>query len=58
MLRAVGITVGSLLFVLGMALLISIASNLNGKDSFTFMEMLFTCISAFTHSGSGSRSDC
>ena len=31
-LRAVGITVGSLLFVMAMALLISIASNLNGKD--------------------------
>ena len=50
-LRAVGITVGSLLFVMAMALLISIASNLNGKDSFTFMEMLFTCISAFATVG-------
>ena len=50
-LRAVGITVGSLLFVLAMALLISIASNLNGKDSFTFLEMLFTCISAFATVG-------
>ena len=51
MLRAVGITVGSLLFVMAMAMLISIASNLNGKDSFTFMEMLFTCISAFATVG-------
>ncbi|MGA0291694.1 MAG: potassium transporter TrkG, partial [Synechococcus sp.] len=50
-LRAVGITVGSLLFVMAMAMLISIASNLNGKDSFTFMEMLFTCISAFATVG-------
>ena len=50
-LRAVGITVGSLLFVLGMALLISIGSNLNGEDPFTFLEMLFTCISAFATVG-------
>ena len=35
-LRAVGITVGSLLFVMAMVLLISIASNLNGKDSFPY----------------------
>ena len=34
-----------------LAMLISIASNLNGKDSFTFMEMLFTCISAFATVG-------
>ena len=46
-LRAVGITVASLLFVLGMALLLSLGSNLNGEDTFTFLEMLFTCISAF-----------
>ena len=46
-LRAVGITVASLLFVLGMALLLSLGSNLNGEDPFTFLEMLFTCISAF-----------
>ena len=32
-------------------MLISIASNLDGKDSFTFMEMLFTCISAFATVG-------
>ena len=50
-LRAVGITVSSLLFVLGMALLISIGSNLNGEDPFTFLEMLFTCISAFATVG-------
>ena len=50
-LRAVGITVASLLFVLTMALLISVSSNLNGEDSFTFLEMLFTCISAFSTVG-------
>ena len=50
-LRAVGITVASLLFVLGMALLISIGSNLNGEDPFTFLEMLFTCVSAFATVG-------
>ena len=50
-LRAVGITVGSLLFVLGMALLISIGSNRNGEDPFPFLEMLFTCISAFATVG-------
>ena len=50
-LRAVGITVASLLFVLGMALLISIGSNLNGEDPFTFLEMLFTCIAAFATVG-------
>ena len=50
-LRAVGITVASLLFVLTMALLISVSSNLNGEDSFTFLEMLFTCISAFATVG-------
>ena len=57
-LRALGITVASLLFVLAMALLLSIASNLNGAEPFTFLEMLFTCISAFATVGLdlGSRS--
>ena len=50
-LRALGITVASLLFVLAMALLLSIASNLNGEEPFTFLEMLFTCISAFATVG-------
>ena len=49
--RAVGITVASLLFVLGMALLISLASNLDDRDDFTFLAMLFTCISAFATVG-------
>jgi trk system potassium uptake protein TrkH len=43
--------VASLLFVLGMALLISLASNLDGRDDFTFLAMLFTCISAFATVG-------
>ena len=50
-LRALGITVASLLFVLFMALMLSIATNLNGNEPFTFLEMLFTCISAFATVG-------
>ena len=50
-LRALSITSASLLFVLAMALLLSIASNLNGEEPFTFLEMLFTCISAFATVG-------
>ncbi len=50
-LKAVGITLGSFLFVLLMALLLSISSNLGGKEPFTFLEMLFTCISAFATVG-------
>ena len=50
-LRAVGITVGSLLFVLMMALLLSVSSDLGGEKSFSFLEMLFTCISAFATVG-------
>ncbi len=50
-LKAVGITVGSLLFVLMMALLLSISSNFDGDKPFSFLEMLFTCISAFATVG-------
>ncbi len=50
-LKAVGITVGSLLFVLGMALLLGMTTNLGGKEPFSFLEMLFTCISAFATVG-------
>ncbi len=50
-LKAVGITVASLLFVLVMALLLGISSNLKGEQPFTFLEMLFTCISAFATVG-------
>ena len=50
-LKAVGITVGSLLFVLIMALLLSLSNGLNGEENFSFLEMLFTCISAFATVG-------
>ncbi|KGG16858.1 MULTISPECIES: TrkH family potassium uptake protein [unclassified Prochlorococcus] len=50
-LKAVGITVGSLLFVLIMALLITMTSNLGDQQSFSFLEILFTCISAFATVG-------
>ena len=46
-LRALSITVASLLFVLGMALLLALSSNLSGEEPFTFLELIFTCISAF-----------
>mgnify|MGYP003322281965 CR=1 FL=1 len=50
-LKAVGITVGSLLFVLVMALLITMTSSFSGQDRFSFLEILFTCISAFATVG-------
>ena len=50
-LRAVSITVASLLFVLGMAMLLALSSNLKGDEPFTFLELLFTCISAFATVG-------
>ncbi len=50
-LKALAITVGSLLFVLVMALLLGISTNLVGEVPFTFLEMLFTCISAFATVG-------
>ncbi len=50
-LKALGITVGSLLCVLSMALLLSMTTNFGGKESFSFLEMLFTCISAFATVG-------
>ena len=50
-LKAVGITVGSLLFVLVMALILSMTSNVSAERPFTFLEMLFTCISAFATVG-------
>ena len=39
-LKAVGITVGSLLFVLTIALFLSISSNFTGEEPFSFLEML------------------
>ncbi|MBW3041143.1 TrkH family potassium uptake protein [Prochlorococcus marinus] len=50
-LKAVGITVGSLLFVLIMALLLSLSNGFNSGVNFSFLEMLFTCISAFATVG-------
>ena len=50
-LKAVGITVGSFLFVLIMALLLSLSNGLNTGENFSFLEMLFTCISAFATVG-------
>ncbi|WP_075507105.1 TrkH family potassium uptake protein [Prochlorococcus marinus] len=50
-LKAVGITVGSLLFVLLMAMLLSTTNTFVNKESFTFLEILFTCISAFATVG-------
>jgi len=50
-LKAVGITVGSLLFVLLMAMLLSTTNTFVKKESFTFLEILFTSISAFATVG-------
>tara|TARA_Y100001968_G_scaffold45599_1_gene35657 strand:- start:31661 stop:33064 length:1404 start_codon:yes stop_codon:yes gene_type:complete len=50
-LKAVGITVASLLFVLVMALLLSMTGGERGGEPFSFLEMLFTCISAFATVG-------
>ena len=50
-LKAVGITVASLLFVLIMGLLLSMTNGHGNKDSFSFLEMLFTCVSAFATVG-------
>ncbi|WP_320666592.1 TrkH family potassium uptake protein [Prochlorococcus sp. MIT 1307] len=50
-LKAVGITVASFLFVLLMALLLSLSSNFAVEMPFSFLEMLFTCISAFATVG-------
>ncbi|MFM7452881.1 MAG: potassium transporter TrkG, partial [Cyanobium sp.] len=48
--RAVGVTLASMLFVVGMALLLAL-DNTGGRtastESFTFLEKLFTCVSAF-----------
>jgi len=50
-LKAVGITVGSLLFVLLMVMLLSTTNTFVKRESFTFLEILFTCISAFATVG-------
>ena len=49
-LRAVGVTLASILFVVLMALLLGIgptAGGLPGHQAFSFIEKLFTCVSAF-----------
>jgi Trk-type K+ transport system membrane component len=49
-LRAVGVTLASLLFVVLMALLLGIgptAGGLPGHQAYSFLEKLFTCVSAF-----------
>jgi len=49
-LRAVGVTLASGLFVLGMTLLLGLGPTTGGEDlnqSVSFMEKLFTCMSAF-----------
>jgi Trk-type K+ transport system membrane component len=49
-LRAVGVTLASILFVVLMALLLGIgptSGGLPGHQAFSFIEKLFTCVSAF-----------
>jgi len=49
-LRAVGVTLASILFVVLMALLLGIgptAGGLPGHKAYSFLEKLFTCVSAF-----------
>ena len=54
-LRAVGVTLASVLFVVLMALLLGIGptagGGLPGYQSFSFLEKLFTCVSAFATVG-------
>ncbi len=50
-LKAVGITLGSILFVLMMTLLLGLSNNVTQEESFSFLEMLFTSISAFATVG-------
>ena len=49
-LRAVGVTLASVLFVVLMALLLGIgptAGGVPGRQAYSFLEKLFTCVSAF-----------
>jgi len=53
-LRAVGVTLASLLFVVVMALLLGLGRTTGGElgnEHFSFIEKLFTCISAFATVG-------
>ena len=46
-LRAIGVALASALFVLGMTLLLTLGTTTESSRSFTFLEKLFTCVSAF-----------
>jgi len=49
-LKAIGVTLGSVLFILLMALLLGLGNTTAGtpgSEAFTFLEKLFTCVSAF-----------
>jgi Trk-type K+ transport system membrane component len=53
-LRAIGVTIASLIFVLLMALLLGLGATDSGaptSSSFSFLEKLFTCMSAFATVG-------
>jgi trk system potassium uptake protein TrkH len=51
-LRAVGVTLASLLFVLLMVLLLGLDRSFNHQGhAFSFLEKLFTCVSAFATVG-------
>ncbi|KEF42102.1 MAG: potassium transporter TrkG [Cyanobium sp. CACIAM 14] len=49
-LRAIGVAMASALFIVGMALLLGLGNTTAGtpgSEAFTFLEKLFTCVSAF-----------
>ena len=49
-LRAIGVTIASALFIVTMALLLGLGNTTAGtpgSEAFTFLEKLFTCVSAF-----------
>jgi Trk-type K+ transport system membrane component len=49
-LRAIGVTIASALFIVTMALLLGLGNTTAGtpgSEAFTFIEKLFTCVSAF-----------
>jgi Trk-type K+ transport system membrane component len=49
-LRAIGVALASALFVLGMAMMLGLGdtpSGRSGNEAFSFLEKLFTCVSAF-----------
>ena len=49
-LRAIGVAMASAFFVVGMALVLGLGNTTAGtpsSEAFTFLEKLFTCISAF-----------